>query len=145
MIKHTFFNENPWGVWIYAEDDQIEIGESWPHEGGTLYHGPWNDKAKYTLDHFYIQRPEYEKVFKKIIPKIDKYFKRWKEEHPSSIPVPKFEVVTEDTVVEFVKEIMPLTRAQELRFRALLDDLSCEAFSRGQDSLLEAGYTLGGC
>ena len=48
-ITHTFKGSkgaNGYGYYAYISDGELVIGESWPHEGGELYRGSYENAGK---------------------------------------------------------------------------------------------------
>lgn len=72
-ITHTFAGSrtNGYGYYAFIEDEELVIGEDWPHEGGEVYRGAFNNatRAMRTLEReavrlynsitkYYAQHPE---------------------------------------------------------------------------------------
>ena len=44
VISHTFKGSSDrYGYYAYIADGLLLVGESWPHEGGTIYHGSYEN------------------------------------------------------------------------------------------------------
>lgn len=44
VISHTFKGSTDrYGYYAYVADGLLLVGEDWPHEGGTLYHGSYEN------------------------------------------------------------------------------------------------------
>ncbi len=86
-ITHTFVGSRHGGYGYYAfiEDNELVIGEDWPHEGGETYHGSYVNaqRALRTL----------EKEAPKLFNSITKYF----EKHPEIDQIRKLEQLTPGT------------------------------------------------
>lgn len=46
-ITHTFKGYKGYGYYGYIENNQLVLGESWPHEGGEFYRGTYEGAVKH--------------------------------------------------------------------------------------------------
>lgn len=48
-VTHTFaggFQKGGYGYYAFIEDNELVIGENWPHEGGEIYRGTFANASR---------------------------------------------------------------------------------------------------